>query len=460
MNRRELEARPLLALAFALTLGLCLPVTPWAPLLTLFIPVVYRNWRVWAASLALLGVGAVLSPKPVQQLEHPYTLQGEPARILRMPTHSADGERLTLGTRHAVFQAFLPFSSGMAWGDEVRVTGLAVPVEKRPSPFLSGELHYPFELEMIANGPAVGRAGIHLRRSFIAFTHRTLPERQAALLDGICFNATADLDYDSRQALARSGLIHILSASGMHVVLLAGALAWLARMLPMPRWLQVAFVLILLMLYGFAAGFQAPIFRAIVMAGGALVAYLLERESDNLSLVALGALLTLLVMPRSIHEVGFVLSFAATLGIVLFGPPLLSPPKEFWKRRWFEAKTSLWVGASATLGVGPVLLAIFGSMSLIGPVAGLLAAPALPPIMLLSLGFWGLDALGLPHVNELMQGLVAPLLHYVMLVAQVTSSLPFAAISDFHVPMPLSLLALGGMLLLWRVKPRPSGFDS
>ncbi|MCK4840190.1 MAG: ComEC/Rec2 family competence protein, partial [Desulfobulbaceae bacterium] len=189
----------------------------------------------------------------------------------------------------------------------------------------------------------------------------------------------------------RSGAIHLLAISGMHMGLLAlisGLLlnylfrksSWL--LLRWPVW-KVAAVLTLLIMgcYATISGLQPPVVRAFIMASMLIVAIVLDRPKSMLNIMALAALLILAYEPTALFSVSFQLSFLAVTAIILLSnqfPELFNPDQA---RQTLTCQASLWLRTGITVSVvalfatAPMTLYHFRQVSLLGPLTTILTAP-------------------------------------------------------------------------------------
>jgi competence protein ComEC len=156
----------------------------------------------------------------------------------------------------------------------------------------------------------------------------------------------------------------------------------------------------------------------------ALVAGSLGRPIAGLRVLVLAATALLLADPFLLHQVGFLLSCAASLGIAVLARPITARLRgPLWMRE------VLGVTAAAQVGVAPVLIPVFGSMPLVALPANLVAVPLAAPLTI-----WGLAAGvvgGLarpvsPAIPWLLELPTVGLLHALIAVADLASRVPVA----------------------------------
>jgi competence protein ComEC len=219
-----------------------------------------------------------------------------------------------------------------------------------------------------------------------------------------------------------AGLTHLTAVSGENVAFVLALFAPLLRRLGLRG--RVLAALALLIAFGTMTRWEPSVLRAIAMAVLALVAGHLGRPAAGVRVLALAATALLLADPFLLHQVGFLLSCAASLGITLLARPItarLRGPE--WMRE------VLGVTAAAQVGVAPVLIPVFGSMPLVALPANLVAVPLAAPLTM-----WGLLAGvigGLarplsPAIPRLLELPTVGLLHALIAVADLASRVPVA----------------------------------
>ena len=187
-----------------------------------------------------------------------------------------------------------------------------------------------------------------------------------------------ELDY---VAMQETGLAHIFAVSGLHCAFLVTLLSLLIP--PTHRRTLCAVASAVLVFYMLLTGLSPSVARACVMQLFLLSAPLFRRGSDPLTSLAAALTVILLVNPYAVGSVSLQLSFAATLGMVLLSGRLYKSFTGWYRGRNRAVRTALSFLAAnlaATLGAlvftAPLTAYYFNILSLVAPLAGLLAVPA------------------------------------------------------------------------------------
>jgi competence protein ComEC len=247
---------------------------------------------------------------------------------------------------------------------------------------------------------------------------RGMPAREAQLARGFVLGEDEDVDEGMKEDFRRSGLSHLLAVSGENVTLLALLAMPVLGLFGIPLRERLLWVLGLIAVYVPVAGAGPSIQRAAVMGGVGVLATLGGRRSSRLYALVPAAVVTLAIDPGVAADIGWQLSFAAVLGILLLATPLRralvarlgSGP---WRRALAEG---LAVTVAATLATAPLIAFHFETLSTTALVANVLAMPAVAPAMWLGMCSAALAQVpGVPL--EPLNGLDALLLAYVAQVA-------------------------------------------
>ena len=217
---------------------------------------------------------------------------------------------------------------------------------------------------------------------------RGMPAREAELARGFVLGEDEGIDPGTVEDFRRAGLSHLLAVSGQNVALLALLAMPLLALLGMPLRTRLLWVLGLIAVYVPLAGAGPSIQRAAVMGGLSVIATLGGRRSSRLYGLALAAIATLTIDPGVAADVGWQLSFAAVLGILLLAAPLSAAARSRLGRRGPLGRALLdgaAMTAAATLATAPLIAFHFGELSTVTLVANLLALPAVAPAMWLGM---------------------------------------------------------------------------
>ena len=207
------------------------------------------------------------------------------------------------------------------------------------------------------------------------------------LLMALLFGEKTELSKEISSNYKQAGIMHILAISGLHIALIYGIILWLTK--PLLRLkkgkLYIFFIsLSVLWFYAILAGFSASIVRAAVMFSVVALAKIVNRQSNIFNSLAVSALLLLVFNPNYLFDVGFQLSFAAVLSIVIF-QPFVRKYSYAKNKIILKTKELLLISLVAQLGVLPLILYYFGQFPLLFLLANLIAIPLSSLILILGL---------------------------------------------------------------------------
>ena len=269
-------------------------------------------------------------------------------------------------------------------------------------------------------------------------------------------------------ALLRStGAAHIVAVSGMHVAFLAALL----RLLFGRKRLGALLSMPLILAFMAVTGFTPSVVRAGVMQLTLLLASVLRRDHDGPTALSLSLLLLLALNPVSVKNAGLQLSFAATLGMMLYGAKLNAVFRAPFGREGRLARlgalpllgrllrlgcAALAATLSALLFTVPLTALYFGTVSLAAPVTNLLALPLATLIFSFGAVVTLIGFIWLPAARVLAwipAGAVWLLRQYTGAMAR----LPFALVSTASAYVKVWLAFLYAELLLLLFLPRCRG---
>ena len=204
-----------------------------------------------------------------------------------------------------------------------------------------------------------------------------MPRREASLGKSYLLGMKTGLDKDISENLKLVGLTHVVVASGAHLSILVEV----ARKIfgRVSRFSGLLFSILFILFFMTMVGFSPSILRAGVMAILTLASWYVGRKIAPWRLILITMAFTLMLNPMFLTELGFLLSFASYIGIMMLGPSI---SKFFYgeKKPGFVASVII-TTVAATLMTLPITLYYFGQVSIISILANLLILPTLPLAM-------------------------------------------------------------------------------
>jgi len=353
------------------------------------------------------------------------------------------------------------------YGDVVKASGLLARPELPGNP---GGFNYRTYLErqgvrvvlMVRGEKSVEKTGssvanpllnaaLRLKQKLSSAAAASLEPAQAAVLNGIVFGTQGLIDRQTRQAFTETGIVHILSVSGLHIGLVLGGMVGLLRLLRLPPGLTVPVVTPVLFFYVLMTGFNPAVLRAAIMALLLLWAHHLGRDRDWPTTMALAALVILLWNPLQIYHPGFQLSFAATWGILYLSPVLYNTCAGLLKvlpdGLARPISQALAIPLAAQLATIPLVAWYYNLISPVSILANLMVIPIVGIIMLLGViaAILGLIWLPLAALVNVSNGVI---LDFFMASVSFFQGLPGAV---FYLSTPPEILAAawyGGLIVV------------
>jgi competence protein ComEC len=457
-------------------LGAQLPIAPGAIaivwitlglLLSRVLPLRWRagpDWRVWCSAglIAALAVGYVhLSqphPSPQDIHYHQAQLDGknvvivgritEPPGLTRkqkirliLQVEQLNGNANIAGKVYATIP--LLHGTGLVPGQQVQLLGK---LYDPPLPSIPGGFDFRAYLRkqgiftgftgQLMNEPTERPGGLwQIRQRIVRALVEGLGSPSGFLVAGMVLGRKAvDLALDVQTQFIQVGLAHTLAASGFHVSVLVGMVKGVTGKLP--QWVQLVAGIVTLVVYVSLTGFQASVVRAALMGVVGLVALVMGRRVRSLGLILVTATVLLLVDPLWIVDVGFQLSFMATVGLILVTPWVMARFEQ-WGRLPPAVATLVAVPVGALVWTLPLLIYHFNTVSPYSIVVNIITTPL---ILIISVGGFASGVLAL--ISPVAGSYSAMVLGWPVLALR--------AIVAWFYQLPGSLRAVGSVEL-WQV---------
>ncbi|MEB3177478.1 MAG: ComEC/Rec2 family competence protein [Nostocaceae cyanobacterium] len=251
-----------------------------------------------------------------------------------------------------------------------------------------------------------------------------------------------DLPYDIRDLFVQAGLAHALAASGFQTSLILGVVLGLTRNLgAINRCILGSAALII---FALLAGFQPSVLRAVIMGFAALIGLALERKVKLVGSLLIAATILLLFNPLWIWDLGFQLSFLATLGLIVTVPALTN-----WLQWLPPAIASLIaVPLAASIWTLPLQLHVFGVLPVYSLLTNIVTTPL---ISLISIG--GIISALASVIWSVAGSAIAWLLyyptHWLIQLVEYISQLPGNSFAIGTISLWQLILIYGLFVLVW-----------
>lgn len=199
-------------------------------------------------------------------------------------------------------------------------------MENRQTYFQSYVPTDQYEVLKVKAGHPIISFALSLRRKLIKKYNNYLPDQDAAALAStLILGYRADLNKDVVEAYSKTGTMHVLSVSGMHVGIVFLVLSFLLRTLDKNKvliYVRILLIITAIWFYSLISGFSSPVCRAALMISFVLIGKALNKNQNSYNLIAISAFFLLLYYPYYLFDVGFQLSYLAVCGLVYFHPKI------------------------------------------------------------------------------------------------------------------------------------------
>lgn len=286
------------------------------------------------------------------------------------------------------------------------------------------------------------------RAQFFATVSHIIPEPQASLGLGYLVGLRVNIPAQLEENLSATGLTHIVAVSGYNLTVIVAACRRLFakrsafQAVAIPSFLIAGFIVV--------AGYSAPINRAAIIASLSLLAWYYGRQISPILLLLISGAVTAFITPFYIWgDVSWYLSFLAFFGVLVLGPLIT---KRIYKDKEPSVPVQILIETlSAQAFAVPYIMFLFGTASVVAPLANLLVLPPTPLIML-GIFLTGLVGIFLPPVAAIIAVVPHLLLSFQIWLIEFFGNLSWASYEltiSVSTMIGLYALLLLATLILW-----------
>ena len=200
----------------------------------------------------------------------------------------------------------------------------------------------------------------------------SMSEENAYLAYAVLFGDKTMVDDNTYSIYQSSGILHLLTVSGLHVSFLAVAIFFCLKLFKANKYVNFVVVSMILLFYCYLCSFSPSVVRATIMTIIFALTSIIRRPYDSLNSLAIAGFVIVLFSPLSAVDTGFLMSFCSVLCVLLFAKPLTK----------FLAKVLPWsvasvmaVSISAQIGILPFISSFFSTFNFLSVFANLLIIP-------------------------------------------------------------------------------------
>ena len=209
---------------------------------------------------------------------------------------------------------------------------------------------------------------------------RSLPagiSPEGAVLEALLLGDDGRMDPEMVLSLQKTGLYHLFAISGAHIAIITFLFFSLFKMIRVPQRISYGILIACLVFYALLVEGSPSVLRAVIMTLCFLTGKLFWKDVHLLNTISLSAFILLTINPFSMFDVGFQLTFAATLAIILFYPKLI----RFFPNLPLKASELTVMSITASIGVLPILVVYFNRVTFSSLILNYAAVPLVGFIM-------------------------------------------------------------------------------
>jgi competence protein ComEC len=356
--------------------------------------------------------------------------------------------------------ARVPANTNFSYGDLIRLQGrIVTPSENEDFSYreylinqgIYSYLNYP-STRLLQQGQ-----GNPIQSALYGFKHKALgeiytlfPDPEASLMAGILLGVEGGIPQAVQEAFRLTGTSHIIVISGFNITIIAAVFALsFSRLLGKGKGAFVAAIGILL--YTLLVGANAAVVRAALLGLLTLLGRQFGRRQVGLNSLAFTGAIMAMISPTVLWDVSFQLSFAATLGIMLYAEPLTDwfirfashfLPSEKVERLAGPVGEYSLLTIAAQVTTLPLMIYYFKQLSLTSLIANPLILPAQPAVMVLG-GISVLSGMVFQPLGQIIAWITWPFMAYTIRIVEWLAGIAHGSIALGQVAFPIILIFYG-----------------
>ena len=361
--------------------------------------------------------------------------------------------------------------SAFSYGDRIRLQGvIETPAEYEDFSYreylanqgIYSTMSYPTaSLLQHGQGSIILSALYTFQQRALDVVYRLFPDPEASLMAGILLGVQSGIPQQVQEAFRLMGTSHIIVISGFNITIIAAFFSFIFSRLLGERRGAIVSVLGIIW-YTLLVGANPAVVRAAILGVLTLFGHQLGRRQVGLNSLTFIAAIMAFITPTVLWEVSFQLSFAATLGIMLYAEPFTNWFTNLAARFIPQDKADRLAGPvgeyflltlAAQLTTLPLMIYYFKRISLTALIANPLILPAQPPLMVLG-GLSVLTDMLFQPLGQLFAWTAWPFTTYTIRVVEWLAKVPHGSIPLGQIAFPIILIFYGVLFAITFARPR------
>jgi len=305
------------------------------------------------------------------------------------------------------------------------------------------------------DGAVIYKLIYDLKTRLVENVYKLYPDPEASLLAGILFGVDTGLSKRLQLAFKNTGTAHIIAISGFNIAIIAGLFFSIFKSLFKNERLGAALAVLFVFLYAFLVGGDPAVMRAAFMGSLSLFARQVGRRNAGINTLTAVGLLMALINPLVLWDVGFQLSFFATLGLILYAEPFSNITAGFLEKVFKLNDSAILrilndnfvLTIAAQVMTIPIMMYYFNRISLISFIANPFILPVQPAVMILG-GLAVFVSLIIFPLGQLLAWVAWPFAAYTIRVVEFFDKIPNGVIVLGQTPLWLIYMMYITLLLV------------
>ncbi len=251
-------------------------------------------------------------------------------------------------------------------------------------------------VDVVREGHALDEAAAAIRawtRARVSAAISGFDRKSAGVTIAVLIGDRSGLGAEDERRLQDAGTYHVIAISGGNIAILAVLALVACRVAGVPARAAAILIAAGLLFYGAVASGAASVARAVTVAVIVLAGRAMDHRGSSLNALAVAAVIGVAAAPVLVLDAGFILSFGATVGILLGVPLAIRPaaarshslPGRAGRRLWSAVATLCWATMCAEVVLAPVGATLFGRVPLGGVLLNLAAIPLMTVVQVAGL---------------------------------------------------------------------------